>query len=77
MFKLKNKNDFFYLSEGTENCKISGSHRIWRWMISGNPAIIILIAHFVHISYIGMSFYGSVTHVLQFYLQLGFFLLWL
>ena len=31
---------FFYLSEGMENCKMSGkSQGILKWMISGNPAI--------------------------------------
>ena len=36
---VKNKNDFFYVSGGMENCKISGkSQGILRWMISGNPA---------------------------------------
>ena len=30
---------FFYLSEGVENCKMSGkSQGILRWMISGDPA---------------------------------------
>ena len=49
------------------------SQGIWRWMISGNPAVITLMAHLVHISYIGMSHYGSLTHVLQFCLQQGLF----
>ena len=36
----------FYLSEGMENCKISGkksgkSQGILRWMISGNPAFFL------------------------------------
>ena len=36
--KVKNKNDFFDVSEGMENCKMSGkSQGILRWMISGNP----------------------------------------
>ena len=39
--KVKNENDFFYLSEGMENCKMSEmnqeSRGILRWMISGNP----------------------------------------
>ena len=36
-----NKNDFYYLSEGMENCKMSGksgkSQGILKWMISDNP----------------------------------------
>ena len=39
-FKAKNKNDFFYLSEGMENCKMSGkSQGILKWMISGHPEL--------------------------------------
>ena len=44
---VKNKNDFFFhLSEGMENCKISGkSQGILRWMISGNPGIPVFHTH--------------------------------
>ena len=35
---------FFYLSEGMENCEMSGKNQgILRWMISGNPAGVIII----------------------------------
>ena len=44
---VKNKN-YFYLSEGMENCRMSGkksgkSQGILRWMISGNPAKVNLV----------------------------------
>ena len=39
IIKVKNKNVFFLdLSEGMENCKITGkSQGILKWVISGNP----------------------------------------
>ena len=43
--KVKNqKMIFFDLSEGMENCKMSGKNQgILKWMISGNPAILIAV----------------------------------
>ena len=39
---------FFNLSEGMENCKMSGkSQGIWRWMISGNPGMNYFMLKFV------------------------------
>ena len=44
--KVRNIDDFFYLSEGMENCKMSGkSQGILKWMISVNAGDYFLLIH--------------------------------
>ena len=41
--KVKNKNDFFDLSECMENCEMSGKNQgILKWMLSGNPVKAVM-----------------------------------